>query len=219
MSQRNSTRSCRSDSCIRGVNRISWQKSIYGCATFVLAATLCLAFGLEASEPKPPGVNADAAILGDFDKQVNKYVKLHRKAEAGLPAQKPTDSPHILNERRRLLATRIQTARAQARQGDLFSPQVSELYKHLIVMAYQSSGPAKIGASLRHDEPVHEVKLSVNAVYPETVPLQTTPSSLLVNLPLLPPELDYRIVGRNLVLRDTGANIIVDYLPGAIPAA
>lgn len=198
---------------------MSRQKSICGCAMFIVAAAVCFTFGQETSAPKSPGVNADAVIIGDFDKQVKDYVKLHKKAEAGLPAQKPTDSAHILNDRRRLLASRIQNARTQAKQGDLFSPQVSELYKRLIVMAYQSSGPAKIGASLRHDEPVHEVKLQVNAVYPETVPLQTTPPSILVNLPPLPPQLDYRIVGRNLVLRDTGANIVVDYLLAAIPAS
>ena len=156
-------------------------------------------------------------IIGDFDKQVKEYIKLHKKAEAGLPALKPTDSPHTINERRRMLAIRIQTARQQAKHGDLFSPQVSQLYKRLIAMAYQAAVPAKVGASLRHDEPVHDVKVQVNAVYPESVPLQSTPPSILVNLPPLPPELDYRIVGRNLVLRDTGANIIVDYIPAAIP--
>jgi hypothetical protein len=195
---------------------MSQSRSICVSVTFVLVAAVCLAFGQE-TPAKSPGVNADAVIIGDFDKQVKEYVKLHKKAEAGLPSQKPTDSPHILNERRGLLASRIRTARAQAKPGDLFSPQVSELYKRLIVMAYQASGPAKVRASLRHDEPVHEVKLQVNAVYPETAPLQTTPPSILTNLPPLPPELDYRIVGRNLVLRDTGANVIVDFIPAAIP--
>jgi len=164
-------------------------------------------------------MNADAVIVGDFDKQVKDYVRLHKKAEAGLPPSKPTDSPHTINDRRRMLASRIQTARQPAKQGDLFSPQVAELYKRLIAIAYQAAGPARVGASLRHDEPVHEVKLQVNAVYPETVPLQSTPPSVLMNLPSLPPELDYRIVGRDLVLRDTVANIIVDYIPGALPAS
>lgn len=198
---------------------MGWLQSIYGIVIFVALATVCFAFAQQAPAPKSPGVNADAVIVGDFDKQVKEYVKLHRKAEAGLPRMKPTDSPHNINERRRLLASRIQTARQQAKQGDLFSAQVSELYKRLIVMAYQASGPAKVGASLRHDEPVREIKLQVNAVYPETVPLQTTPPSILTNLPPLPPELDYRIVGRYLVLRDTAANIIVDYIPAAIPSS
>jgi hypothetical protein len=187
-------------------------------AAFVLlTAILCAGLGPQTPAPKPPGVNADSLVIADFEKQVKEYVKLHKKAEVGLPALKPTDSPHTLNQRRRILAGRIQTARQDAKQGDLFSPPVSQLYKRLISMAYQASGPASVGTSLRHDEPVSNVRAQVNGLYPETIPLQTTPPSILLNLPPLPPELDYRIVGQNLVLRDTGANIIVDYIPDAIP--
>jgi hypothetical protein len=187
-------------------------------AAFVLlTAILCAGLGPQTPGPKPPGVNADSLVIADFEKQVKEYVKLHKKAEVGLPALKPTDSPHTLNQCRRILAGRIQTARQDAKQGDLFSPPVSQLYKRLISMAYQASGPASVGTSLRHDEPVSNVRAQVNGLYPETIPLQTTPPSILLNLPPLPPELDYRIVGQNLVLRDTGANIIVDYIPDAIP--
>jgi hypothetical protein len=206
------------DSGISNVRRAGLVRTACRCAALVLFATvLCSSSEPQTSAPKSPGVNADAVLIGDFEKQAKDYVKLHKKAEAGLPPSKPTDSPHIINERRRLLASRIQTARQQAKQGELFSPQVSQLYKRLIAMAYQDAGPAKVSSSLRHGEPVQEVKVQVNALYPETVPLQTTPSSILVNLPPLPPELDYRIVGRDLVLRDTGANLIVDYIPNAIP--
>ena len=198
--------------------RVSLLKGSCGGALFVLL-TLLLCAGLEpqAPAPKSPGVNQDSLVIEGFEKQVADYVKLHKKAEAGLPAKKPTDSSHTINERRRLLAGKIEAARPSAKQGDFFSPEVSQLFKRLIAMAYQSSGPAKVGTSLRHDEPVHGVQMQVNAPYPETVPLQTTPPSILLNLPPLPPELDYRIVGQDLVLRDTGANIIVDYIPGAIP--
>ena len=65
---------------------------------------------------------------------------------------------------------------------------------------------------------VHEIKVQVNALYPEAVPLQTTPPSILLNLLPPSPELDDRIVGRNLVLRDTGANIIAAHFwPGRRP--
>jgi hypothetical protein len=60
-------------------------------------------------------------------------------------------------------------------------------------------------------------KLRVNQRYPQGVPLQSTPPTLLLNLPQLPKELEYRIVGRDLVLRDIGANLVVDYLPNILP--
>jgi hypothetical protein len=47
--------------------------------------------------------------------------------------------------------------------------------------------------------------------------LQSTPPTILMNLPRLPPELEYRINGRALVLRDTNANLVVDLIPDAIP--
>jgi hypothetical protein len=56
----------------------------------------------------------------------------------------------------------------------------------------------------------------VNAPYPP-VPLQSTPPTLLANLPELPPGLDYRIVNRTLVLRDVQANLVLDFIPKALP--
>jgi hypothetical protein len=44
------------------------------------------------------------------------------------------------------------------------------------------------------------------------------PGCLLATLPMLPEELHYRFVGRDLVLVDTHADLIVDVLPDALPA-
>jgi len=60
------------------------------------------------------------------------------------------------------------------------------------------------------------VNLAVNGVYPTTAPLSTVPPSVLMALPTLPKELEYRFVGRNLILRDTVANLIVDFIPNVI---
>jgi len=51
--------------------------------------------------------------------------------------------------------------------------------------------------------------------WPEGVPFDFVPPQLLRSLPALPPELQYRIIGRSLVLWDHHANLIVDFLPGA----
>jgi len=59
--------------------------------------------------------------------------------------------------------------------------------------------------------------LQINQSYPENLPFQSTPPTLLLNLPELPKGLEYRILGRELVLRDSDANIIVDYVPNALP--
>ena len=56
----------------------------------------------------------------------------------------------------------------------------------------------------------------MNAKYPSSAPLPTVPANLLLNLPTLPKELDYRIVNKDLILRDVDADIIVDFMQNAI---
>lgn len=76
-------------------------------------------------------------------------------------------------------------------------------------------GPS-IRASLRHAEPV-SIHLQINQSYPGNVPLQSTPPTLLLNLPQLPKGLEYRLLDNELVLRDADANIVVDYILNALP--
>ena len=61
------------------------------------------------------------------------------------------------------------------------------------------------------------MKVDINTIYPTTLPLATFPPALLRKLPDLPPELEYRIVGRSLILRDVKANLIVDILRDVVP--
>ena len=75
---------------------------------------------------------------------------------------------------------------------------------------------ARIRASMQHAEPVN-ITLQINQSYPDNLPLQSTPPSLLLSLPELPKGLEYRLVGRELVLRDVDANIVVDYVANALP--
>jgi hypothetical protein len=60
---------------------------------------------------------------------------------------------------------------------------------------------------------------AANAKYPRNLPLQSTPPTLLMSLPPLPKELQYRIVGSTLVLYDMSSGLIVDFIPNAVPAA
>jgi hypothetical protein len=59
--------------------------------------------------------------------------------------------------------------------------------------------------------------LQVNAPYPEGAPVSTVPPPLLAKLPALSADVQYRFVGRHLILLDTRAQIIIDYLPDAAP--
>ena len=67
------------------------------------------------------------------------------------------------------------------------------------------------------DENPPGLALKVNMLYPEDRPLATMPPEVLKDLPKLPEELDYRFVGDDLILLDTHAHVIVDFIAGAMP--
>ena len=162
-------------------------------------------------------VNPDAAVVQDFQERVGAYLKLRRSAEAGMASlKKPTQSQAAIEHHQRKLRRAIVARRRDAVQGEIFTSAITTEFRRLINLAYQSDGH-HIRQSLRSSEPAtRTLHVRVNEKYP-TAPLQTMPTSLLLNLPSLPPELEYRLVGRDLILRDIGANLIVDVAAAVIP--
>ena len=43
------------------------------------------------------------------------------------------------------------------------------------------------------------------------------PPNMLVALPALPKDIEYRFIEKHLILRDARANLIIDYMVNAIP--
>jgi len=60
------------------------------------------------------------------------------------------------------------------------------------------------------------VLVAVNALYNTEAPSSSMPPSLLLKLPQLPDQVRYQFVGRDLILRDTEANVILDFIKDAI---
>ena len=165
-----------------------------------------------------PPVNSDSAVLQKFEARVTGYINLRKRLQSNLPAPKETKSAANIKGRQALLAAKIKSARADAKPGDIFTPEVSSIFRHLIAQPLKSADGPRIRASLANAEPVKNFHPQVNQQYPAGLSLQSTPPSLLIDLPKLPEEMEYRIVGHDLILRDAAANIIVDLLPQAIPA-
>ena len=67
------------------------------------------------------------------------------------------------------------------------------------------------------DENVVHIPATVNGDYPAGRSISPMPPGLLASLPPLPPELQYRFVGRDLILWDMHAGLIVDFVANAIP--
>ena len=154
------------------------------------------------------------AAVREFSVRVNHYLE-ERKLQAGT-SPRPTKSAQKLIETREHMRARLQAARVRAKQGDIFTPTISAYLRKQIAEAFRGPAGARILASLRRAEPV-DLHLAVNQPYPEGIPLQSMPPTLLMKLPKLPKELEYRIVGRNLILLDAAPNLVVDILPDALP--
>jgi hypothetical protein len=176
----------------------------------VRAASVALLIAAALAAEQPPSVP-----IADFQQKVGDYVTLRNKAESGLPKLKTTESPDAIAQHEKALAQAIVMARTDAKQGDIFTEPIAAEFRRLLASAMQPQNAPKVKQSLNHAEPVH-VHPAVNQPYPQKVPLQSTPPTLLIHLPLLPKEMEYRLMDKNLVLLDVRANLIVDYLPNAI---
>jgi hypothetical protein len=172
---------------------------------------LIFAFALSVLAQTPPGQTPFAG----FEERVNDYMKLRKAAEADSGRLSPTPSAKDLDAKKSALSAKIRAARTSARQGELFTPDAAREFRRVIALDLQHH-PRRVKESIRSGEVV-EGKVHVNDSYPDHVPLETTPPTLLMSLPPLPMDLDYRFVGSTLALRDVGANLIIDYLPNALP--
>jgi hypothetical protein len=178
---------------------------------------LCLAWAIRAAAQGPEPANPDSPAIKDFSRRVAEYVKVHKTAQSEIHRLKPTNSPAAIEQYQRLLAHRIRLARRGVLQGNIFTTAAAAEFRRLIGVTMQGKEAARIRESLRSAAPVRIAPIRANGVYPAGLPLQSSPPSLLLNLPSLPPELDYRVVGHDLILRDGDANLVVDFIPNAIP--
>jgi len=171
-----------------------------------------------AGQAQTPRVNEEARDFKTFIDRVQAYVKMQKGLEASLPTLKPTNDAAQIVEHQHALARKIVDARRDARQGDIFTHEVTERFRKIIRSEFHGPEGRLARQTIRQDDPSKViVRLHVNDMFPEGIPLTTTPPTLLLKLPELPQELVYRFVGRDLTLIDTKARLVVDLMPNAIP--
>jgi hypothetical protein len=162
-------------------------------------------------------VNQTAKAVAKYQDAIRTYVELHRKLAKTL-APLPTDAtPAQIDRRQRDLAKLIQQARRGAKQGDIFDAEVRPVFRRLLRGLFTGPDGKKLRASVMEENPGPAVKIAINGRYPDTIPLSSVPPQVLKALPPLPNELEYRFIEEKLIILDTGAHIIVDYLTGAVP--
>jgi hypothetical protein len=162
-----------------------------------------------------PGVNPQAEAVNEFNKRLNAYLEVRKKAESGIAPLKETDDPAKISAREKALGDEVRKLRPTARPGDVFGKDATPLILE-IIRADWKKRPAVDRAAIMAEMPKPFVP-KVNMRYPVGQPLLTFPPNLLRRLHQLPEDLEYRFVGRDLILRDVKANIIVDVIRDARP--
>jgi hypothetical protein len=191
-------------------------------AGLALAAFICLPSPPVFAQQKPPAEhksdpapNPDAVTLLDFKARVDAYIELRNKAAKDVPPLKETENAAMIKSLQEALGKRIAAARASAQPGDIFTPEIRTRFRKLLAPELKGEDGRDARAIVKDDSPA-SFPFKVNAPYPEGAPLPTVPANLLLNLPPLPKQVEYRIIDKHLILRDTEAHIVVDYIPNAI---
>jgi hypothetical protein len=185
----------------------------------VLAATLALVSAPGAPLPTQwkAQVRSDEALLAEFGARVQVYVDLHECLE-GPPRKVGSRNWTEIYGAIQMLGAEIRAARRDARQGDVFTPEIELLFRRLTREALADVDPDELLLPLNEENPPGLVLTpEVNGRWPDEAALGSMPPKLLAALPLLPADLQYRFMDRDLILWDAHANVIVDFMKDVIP--
>jgi len=171
---------------------------------------------LRSSQSQPVS-SSDQKLLSDFSKKAKDYIG--KEQMLAQDKMKPTTDVAKLQQQRKQLRDAVQQSRANARQGDLFTAETADAFRGILGNLLKGPDGKKIKTSLNHAEPGAPAEFRVNGEFPNQngQPIQSVPPTVLKILPTLPKGLEYCIAGKTLALRDSAANMVVDYLPNALP--
>ncbi len=181
-------------------------------ALLVIAGTITAQRARSSSQAEP-----DTRGLKEFSDRVEAYEKLHKTAEKSLPKLKKKSKQEVIAAQQQALVNKIRELRSNARRGDIFTPSATEAIARVIKAVFAGPDAHRVQNTIQAGDPLEGFQVQVNQRYPDGLSLTTLPPTLLRKLPSLPDEVDYRILGSALLLVDRKANMIVDFMPNAIP--
>jgi hypothetical protein len=192
---------------------------VFACAAAGLAGC---ALSRQSREPLVPATStrtpAEAHGLAEFHEAMARYIVLRDRVMLGT-----LDGT---------LGDEIRRQRSHSKQGDVFGRDVQPLLRRAVAEELrdplaldtrhtlgQGNPGTAAGVEQDRDIPRRHIVLVVNDPYPPGRSFSTMPARLLQRLPPLPTAIDYRFVGSALVLVDTRASLVIDYLPNAVAMA
>ena len=196
-----------------------------------LAAGGCSTTSQETIVP-PQTVEMDAETLRKFQHEVEEYVELRQAALKQIPPIRAGSTPAQIEAHQKALTGAIIAYRKGAKRGEIFKSEVEAAIRRTLYREFTGAQGPELLKGIKQGNPRVEgnptprdpskevmppITITVNALYPESAAYSSIPPSLLLKLPLLPEQVRYRFIGRTLILRDTEANVILDYIPDVVP--
>ena len=179
------------------------------------------------SEPLPPACSfeavqaatAETPILASFAVRIDAYMRVHNDVERAIAPQRMYDDPEELYATLAAMRSGIRLARLNRRGERIFTNDVGQLIRTRVAARLVECGQTveEVLAFVTEERPTRVRAPAVDEPFPWEVGA-AMPVSLLPVLPVLPDELQYRFVGRDLVLIDVDADLVVDILRNALPA-
>ena len=157
--------------------------------------------------------------IRQFESRVAAYVALHRSVERFVPTPRVfTDSAEAENVRGAMMQA-MQAMRAAANEGDVFVAEAAPELRRRIANGLLTAkvDPRDLLEEMQDTTLPGARPPVVNETFSWALG-HLMPPQVLMALPTLPDEVEYRLVDRDLVLIDLHANLVVDVLREALPA-
>ena len=180
-----------------------------------LVITAVAAVAMTAPVAAQDSASADRSARTEFIQRLDAYVALKEAArQTVLPLVTLSDVAEI-QRRTQALATVIRSARSQARQGDIFTPEMAQVVRRAIREGCEGDYLGLV--ALIREEAATVPAPGIHDRWPPALPVPTMLPQILAALPPLPAGLQYRFMNTALVLVDIDANLIIDFVADAIP--
>lgn len=170
--------------------------------------------------PADPTLEPFRQALQTYVNQTQPYRKQAAQQSERVPGrQEPQPAAMAaVRTRQNVLADALrQKIRPNAHQGELFTAPTAAIIKRQIADTFKSPKRELLVDELAEQvegQPTTTATVDVNS----DVGAPLAPPLLLETLPPLPKQLEYDFFGRTLIIRDVDAELVVDYLPDALPA-
>lgn len=159
---------------------------------------------------------ADKAAIEAFEKQVKDYIELRNKLRANAPKLSKDSTPEQIHAYKTTLESSLRNARPNAKRGEFFMAPTADFIRRTLKLEFQGKDRQELREKIFETE-TQGVVLRVNYPYAQSAEYSEMPATLLAKLPQLPKELRYRFVGRNMLLVDRESDVIIDFMPDALP--